>query len=62
MVQVDESGTVAAGATTVTFASSVATQSISVIMNRPFFYAIVDGKTGALIFIGTLIDPSQSSS
>lgn len=31
-------------------------------MNRPFFYAIVDGKTGALLFIGTLIDPIQSSS
>ena len=35
---------------------------IGMTMNRPFFYAIVDGKTGALLFIGTLIDPIQSSS
>jgi serpin B len=62
VVQVDESGTVAAGATTVTITPTVASPSISMIMNRPFFYAIVDGKTGALLFIGTLVDPSQSSS
>jgi serine protease inhibitor len=37
-------------------------ESISMTMNRPFFYAIVDGKTGALLFIGTLVDPTQSSS
>ena len=61
VVQVDESGTVAAGATM----AEVVPQSlpISMTMNRPFFYAIVDGKTGALLlFIGTLIDPIQSSS
>jgi serine protease inhibitor len=62
VVQVDETGTVAAGATTVTITATVVTQSISMTMNRPFFYAIVDGKTGALLFIGTLVDPTQSSS
>jgi len=35
---------------------------IGMIMNRQFFYAIVDGETGALLFIGTLINPIQSSS
>lgn len=60
VVKVDESGTVAAGAT----AAELVFQSmpIGMIMNRPFFYAIVDGRTGALLFIGTLIDPIQSSS
>ncbi|MHB8814974.1 MAG: serpin family protein [Steroidobacteraceae bacterium] len=60
VVKVDESGTVATGATM----AEAVLQSlpIGMTMNRPFFYAIVDGKTGALLFIGTLIDPIQSSS
>jgi serine protease inhibitor len=60
VVKVDESGTVATGATM----AEAVLQSlpIGMTMNRPFFYAIVDGKTGALLFIGTLIDPMQSSS
>jgi serpin B len=59
VVQVYEGGTVAAGAT----AAQVDMVSVPIlmIMNRPFFYAIVDGKTGALLFIGTLVDPTQSS-
>jgi serine protease inhibitor len=35
---------------------------IDMTLDRPFFYAIVDGKTGALLFIGTLVDPSRSAS
>jgi serine protease inhibitor len=60
VVKVDESGTVAAGATM----AEAVLQSLPpniMVMNRPFFYAIVDGKTGALVFIGTLIDPNQGS-
>lgn len=60
VVQVDESGTVAAGSTTGTVGTTVAPPSMT--MNRPFFYAIVDGKTGALVFIGTLTNPTKSSS
>lgn len=60
VVQVDESGTVAAGATTGTVSVTVAPPPMT--MNRPFFYAIVDAKTGALLFIGTVVDPSQGSS
>jgi serpin B len=59
VVKVDESGTVAAGATMAELV--LLSLPISMTMNRPFFYAIVDGKTGALLFIGTLIDPIQSS-
>jgi serpin B len=62
VVQVDESGTVAAGATTISVSPMLAVSStFSMTMNRPFFYAIVDGPTGALLFIGTLVDPIQSS-
>ncbi|HZT02130.1 MAG TPA: serpin family protein [Steroidobacteraceae bacterium] len=60
VVKVDESGTVAAGATEAELV--LQSMPIDMIMNRPFFYAIVDGKTGALLFIGTLINPIQSSS
>jgi serine protease inhibitor len=63
VVEVDEAGTVAAGATTVTISpTSVPASTFSMTMNRPFFYAIVDGQTGALLFIGTLVDPTESSS
>lgn len=63
VIQVDERGTVAAGATELSVVKqSVAPPSIRMTMNRPFFYAIVDGKTGALLFIGTVIDPTRSSS
>lgn len=61
VVQVDESGTVAAAASTVTVGTTAVSAPIDMTMNRPFFYAIVDGKTGALLFIGTLINPTQSS-
>jgi len=60
VVKVDESGTVAAGATAAELV--LLSMPIGMIMNRPFFYAIVDGKTGALLFIGTLINPIRSSS
>jgi serine protease inhibitor len=60
VVKMDESGTVAAGATAAELV--LLSMPIGMIMNRPFFYAIVDGKTGALLFIGTLIYPIQSSS
>lgn len=61
VVQVDETGTVASGATTVTISPTIVeAPAFSMTVNRPFFYAIVDGQTGALLFIGTLVDPTQS--
>jgi len=60
-VQVDETGTAAAGATTITFGAAIPEPGpFSMTMNRAFFYAIVDGQTGALLVIGTLVDPTQS--
>ncbi|HEV2442469.1 MAG TPA: serpin family protein [Steroidobacteraceae bacterium] len=61
VVRVDERGTVAAGATAAQLElEAIGPPSVSMTMNRPFFYAIVDGKTGALLFIGTLVDPTPS--
>jgi len=52
-------GTVAAAATTVGVTDSVASAAtFTMTMNRPFLYAIVDGVTGELIFLGALMNPS----
>jgi serine protease inhibitor len=57
VVEVDETGTVAAAATGIGVAS-VATQEFTMTMDHPFFYAIQDDKTGALLFIGVLMNPN----
>jgi serine protease inhibitor len=58
-VEVDEAGTVAAGATTVTVGpTSVAVPQFIMTLDHPFFYAIRDDSTGELLFVGTLVNPS----
>ncbi len=57
VVQVDETGTVAAAATGFGD-TTVAPQQYTMTMSHPFFYAIQDDKTGDLIFIGLLMNPS----
>jgi len=61
LVQVDEHGTVAAGATTVVVGPTSAGPGFSIIVDHPFFYAIRDDDTGDLMFIGTLLDPTATS-
>jgi serine protease inhibitor len=59
VVEVDETGTVAAGATTITVGVAVvAGPGLSMTINHPFFYAIQDGQTGELLFVGVLMNPS----
>jgi serpin B len=59
VVEVDESGTVAAGATSVGVGvTAVQAPQFSMMMDHPFFYAIRDDQTGALLFVGVLADPS----
>jgi serine protease inhibitor len=59
VVEVDETGTIAAGATTVTVGpTAVAAPMFSITLNHPFLYAIRDDQTGELLFIGTLMNPS----
>jgi serpin B len=60
VVEVDESGTVAAGATTITVAPTVAgLPPAQFLIDQPFFYAIRDDQTGALLFIGTMENPTS---
>jgi serine protease inhibitor len=58
VVEVDETGTVAAGATTVTVVITAVELPFVMTMDRPFLYAIRDDKTGELLFIGVLQNPS----
>ncbi|HEV2703231.1 MAG TPA: serpin family protein [Steroidobacteraceae bacterium] len=57
VVEVNESGTVAAAATGVGM-TAIVSQNDTMTMDHPFFYAIEDGKTGALLFIGVLMNPN----
>jgi serine protease inhibitor len=59
VVEVDESGTVAAGATTVTLTpTAVQAPLFTLALDHPFLYAIRDDKTGELLFIGAMTNPS----
>ena len=57
-VQVDETGTIAAAATTVTVTTGVAAPSVNLHLDHPFFYAIRDNQTGELLFVGVLMNPN----
>jgi serine protease inhibitor len=60
-VSVDETGTEAAAATAVGFATmgmAAAPQNrFEMLVDRPFFFAIVDKPTGAPLFLGSVTDP-----
>ena len=60
-VSVDESGTEAAAATAVIMAGSAARTGspIAVNANRPFFFALRDLTTGAVLFAGRVTDPTE---
>jgi serine protease inhibitor len=57
VIEVNETGTVAAAATGIT-TTTAAPLTYSMLMNHPFFYAIEDDKTGELLFVGVLMNPS----
>jgi serpin B len=59
VVEVDETGTVAAAATVVASTTATVTSAIvNLQLNRPFFYAIRDNQTGELLFVGVLMNPN----
>ncbi len=59
VVEVDETGTVAAGSTVIGIVTTVVAQPfITVDFNHPFFYAIRDNQTGALLFTGVMMNPN----
>lgn len=57
-VEVNEDGTTAAAATSVTVGIS-AIQIHEVIINRPFFFVIREMKSGLIVFAGTVHDPTK---
>jgi serine protease inhibitor len=58
VVHVDETGTVASGSTTVPVGTTAVEEPVVVHMSRPFFYAIRDNQTGALLFVGVMMNPN----
>ncbi len=58
-VIVDEKGTEAAAATAMAFAESGPPEpDLTVVADRPFLWAIVHQDTGAILFVGRLVDPT----
>ena len=58
-VSVDESGTEAAAATTVVMklTSIMPEQPVEVTVDRPFIFVIWDIQTGAILFVGRIVNP-----
>jgi serpin B len=57
-VQVDEAGTLAAAATAVIAADSGVRPAPPFIADRPFYYFLRDRTTGAVLFVGRVVNPS----
>jgi len=56
-IAVDEKGTEAAAATVVLMMAASMPQGVILDMDRPFFYVIRDVPTGAVLFMGRVLDP-----
>lgn len=58
VITVDEEGTEAAAATAVVFETGgIPEDPVTVSVDRPFLYAVLDRQTGAVLFLGRLLDP-----
>ena len=60
-IDVNEEGTEAAAATSVEMEATAAMpeeEPFEMIVNRPFFFSIRDNQTGAILFMGSIVDPS----
>jgi serpin B len=59
---VDEAGTEAAAATGVIMGTtSIPPEPVTVTIDRPFVFLIRDIKTGAIVFVGRVVNPSAPS-
>jgi serpin B len=59
MVAVDEKGTEAAAATAVVFGRNAVALGESLVVDRPFIFAIRDDATGTILFLGRVVDPTK---
>jgi serpin B len=58
-VSVDEAGTEAAAATAVVMKKmAMPEEPVEVTVDRPFVFLIRDVETGAVLFVGRVVDPS----
>ena len=59
-IAVDEKGTEATAATAVVMAlaSAAPSQAVTLHVDRPFIFAVRDTNTGAILFLGRVVDPS----
>lgn len=58
-IAVDEAGTEAAAATAVVVGRTSAPEPATFVANRPFLFVIRDNPTGAVLFMGRVVDPSS---
>ncbi|NEP39783.1 MAG: hypothetical protein F6K25_14955 [Okeania sp. SIO2G4] len=59
-VEVNETGTEAASATSITMiALSAMVTSLNMFVNRPFFFAIRDNNSGTILFMGEITNPEN---
>src|SRR2546421_5364384 len=58
VMAVDEDGTTAAAATSVGIQPTLAMPTFSMVVDRPFFFAIRDNTAGAVLFMGRMVDPA----
>lgn len=58
-IAIDERGTEAAAATAVVVGVDSAPPAATLTVDRPFMFAIIDRPTGATLFIGRVVDPSN---
>jgi serpin B len=60
-IDVDESGTEAAAATAIVMDGGAAPgEPITLVVDRPFLFALRDTATGAIVFLGRITDPSAA--
>ena len=61
LVEVDEEGTVAAAATSVSFGCAVSVQPPAATFHadHPFVFLIRDNHTGTILFLGRIVDPTK---
>ena len=57
VVEVNETGTVAVGVTSVGIGTTAVQDPVNFAINHPFFYAIRDNTSGDLLFVGVLMNP-----
>jgi len=60
-IKTDEEGSEAAAATSVEFRFTSAGPTEPIKINRSFLFAIVEEDTGAILFVGKMVDPTLNN-